>query len=170
MATSVLAQETYVIDSVCVGGERTYRRDGEPGYTYDWYIIDTLAHDTSGITGVDFTEIDGTDTTVGNEIFNIWDTPGIYDILVYVTSEHGCDTVEQGLVKVFELPGVDAGVDQTICSMEDIVLTGDTAWNYSGMYWESTGDGAFSDTFALHPTYYLGAADSVSGSVTLILT
>ncbi len=170
MATSVLAQETYVIDSVCVGAERTYRRDGEQGYLYDWFIIDTLAHDTFAVPGVDFSEIVGTDTTWGNEIIHIWDAVGEFDILVYVTSEHGCDTLEQGMVKVFELPGVDAGVDQTICSMEDIVLTQDTAWNYSGMYWESTGDGAFSDTFALHPTYYLGSADSASGSVTLIIT
>ena len=56
VTTMVIAQESYVIDSVCVGAERTYRRDGEAGYTYYWEIIDRQLDDTIPVSGVDFTE------------------------------------------------------------------------------------------------------------------
>ena len=41
MAANLFAQESYVIDSACVGAERLYRRDGEKAYAYDWFIRDT---------------------------------------------------------------------------------------------------------------------------------
>ncbi len=170
MAANLLAQETYVIDSVCVGAERTYRRDGEKLYTYYWDIVDRLAGDTMhNIPGVDFTEVDGIDTTWGNEITHLWDKVGDFDIVVMVTTEHGCDTVEQGMVRVFPLPEAIAGDDRVICNVDDIILSEDTAYNYSILEWTSLSDGTFSDPYSLHPTYYLGPTDSVAGSVTLVL-
>ena len=170
IATAVLAQETYVIDSVCVGADRTYRRDGEKLYTYYWQIVDRTLNDTAYVPEVGFTEVNGTDTTWGSEISKLWDYPGEYDIIVYVTTEHGCDTFEQGMVKVFPLPEALAGPDLVICNLADIYLTQDTAWNHSTLEWTSLGDGTFSDPYSLHPSYYLGSSDSTAGSVTLILT
>ena len=170
MAANLLAQETYVIDSVCVGAERTYRRDGEKLYTYYWEIVDRLASDTSYVPGVDFTEVNGTDTTWGNEITHLWDAIGDFDIVVYVTTEHGCDTVEQGMVRVFPLPEARAGGDHVLCSLDDFEVYGDTVWNHSVLYWATTGDGTFSNEYALHPTYSFGPNDSIRGEVTLYLT
>jgi len=171
MATSVLAQETYVIDSVCVGAERTYRRDGEAGYTYDWYIRDTLGTNVANPSGIDFSEvITPGDTTWGSEITYQWIDTGIFDIVVEVYTEHGCDTLEQGRVKVYPEPEVEVGEDQTVCALENIIVSGDAARNYSVMFWETSGDGSFSDDEQLHPTYYLGLNDSLAGSVTLTIT
>ena len=170
MAANLLAQETYVIDSVCVGAQRTYAHDGEEGYTFAWEIVDRQLGDTMYVTGSDFMDINGTDTTWGNEIEHLWDAEGEYDIIVYVTTEHGCDTLEQGMVKVFELPGVYAGPDLVLCSqLADMVVSGDTAWNYSALYWETLGDGTIVGDGSLHPTYNFGPNDIDIGQVTLIL-
>ena len=171
MAANLLAQESYVIDSVCVGAERTYRRDGEAGYTYYWEIIDRQLNDTTYVTGEDFTEINGTETTWGNEIKDYrWEVPGEYTIVVTVFSEHNCDTIEQGVVKVFEEPFVDAGPDSILCVQEsDLVLSDDTARNYSALYWETLGDGTIIGDERLHPTYQFGATDIANGEVSLVL-
>ncbi|WP_157493817.1 hypothetical protein, partial [Draconibacterium sediminis] len=170
IATNLLAQESYVIDSVCVGTERTYGRDGEEGYTYHWEIIDHQLNDTFPVASVPF-EVDlGTDTIYGSESTILWDTDGDYDIRVYVTSEHGCDTVQQGMVRVFPLPEARAGDDVVLCSFDDYTLFGDTAWNHSQIYWGRTGDGTFSNEYSLHPTYTFGPNDILNGEVTLFIT
>uniref|UniRef100_UPI003216531F Ig-like domain-containing protein n=1 Tax=uncultured Draconibacterium sp. TaxID=1573823 RepID=UPI003216531F len=170
MAANLFAQEIYVVDSVCIGAERTYRHDGEEGYSYYWEIIDVLNRDTSNVPGVDFMEVDNIDTTWGNEITKLWDLVGDFDILVQVTTEHGCDTVEQGMVRVFPLPEAHAGDDEVLCNLEDIIVYGDSAWNYSVIYWGTTGDGILNNEYSLHPTYSFGPNDSLLGEVTLFLT
>lgn len=170
LASSLFAQENYVIDSVCVGTERTYRRDGEAGYTYYWEIVDSLRRDTFAPAGSDFVEIVGTDTTLGNQIDWLWDREGAYGVTVLVTTEHGCDTVEQGLVKVFELPEVDAGPDSTLClSIPEVTLINDSAWHYSILYWASLGDGTFRYDDRLHPTYIFGAGDMAARQASLVM-
>ncbi|WP_167616124.1 gliding motility-associated C-terminal domain-containing protein [Maribellus sediminis] len=158
--------QSYVIDSVCEGAERTYRRDGEAGYTYDWFILDMDSNVVATPVGADVL----VDTTWGSEIDYQWLDTGIFSIKVEVFSEHLCDTLELGQVIVYPDPGLIVPDDQMICAMEDIVVSGDSAWNYSVLFWETRGDGSFSNADQLHPTYYLGPTDSVSGSVTLVLT
>ena len=175
MAANLLAQETYVIDSVCLGAYRTYRLDGEEGSTYEWNIYRTsdsslYAADIPYIEFVDPERPAPGDTTWGSEIDQLWDEEGEFDVEVLHWSAHGCDTVEIGRIKVYPIPEAEAGPDQTVCSMEDIVLEVDTAWNHSSLLWTSSGDGTFSDSTALHPTYLLGPGDSLSGSVQLIIT
>ncbi|MDX8337600.1 Ig-like domain-containing protein [Draconibacterium sp. IB214405] len=170
MAANLLAQENYVIDSVCIGAERTYRRDGEAGYTYYWEIVDRQINDTIFPTGEDFIEINGTDTTWGNQIGYRWEVEGEFDIVVKVFSEHKCDTIEQGYVKVFEEPFVYAGPDSILCDqVPELIVSGDTAWNYSALYWETLGDGSFVDDGRLHPTYRFGPTDIANGEVSLVL-
>ncbi|MCY1721147.1 Ig-like domain-containing protein [Prolixibacteraceae bacterium Z1-6] len=173
LAANLLAQETYVIDSVCLGATRTYRLNGEKGSTYEWKINDSDGVLYASPAYVDFRLDDDPapgDTIWGSEIDQLWDVVGEYDMVVLHWSVHGCDTVEMGHIKVFPLPEAEAGDDQVICSLDDIVVSGDTARNYSSFYWETTGDGTFSSEYALHPTYYLGANDSLNGSITLVLT
>ncbi|WP_346862647.1 Ig-like domain-containing protein [uncultured Draconibacterium sp.] len=175
VTTMVAAQESYVIDSVCLGAYRTYRLDGEEGSTYEWNIYRTsdsslYAADIPYIEFVDPERPAPGDTTWGSEIDQLWDEEGEFDVEVLHWSAHGCDTVEIGRIKVYPIPEAEAGPDQTVCSMEDIILDVDTAWNHSSLLWTSTGDGTFSDSTALHPTYLLGPGDSLSGSVQLIIT
>ena len=173
VTTLVAAQDPYVIDSVCVGANRDYRIDGEELSTYDWFILDTIGNTIANPGYTDFREDDNPnpgDTIWGSEINYTWNDVGEFDILVLHYSEHGCDTFELGRVKVYEAPGVNAGVDQVVCSNETIILSGDTAWNYSTIEWTTSGDGTFDFVDQLHPTYYQGTNDSIAGSVTLILT
>ena len=175
IAANLLAQETYVIDSVCVGATRTYRIDGDEGDTYEWniYSMPDSSLYASEVPYIDFMDEDRPavgDTTWGSEIDQLWDEVGEFDVEVLHWSVHGCDTVEIGRVKVFPAPVAQAGPDQLVCSLEDIVLDADTAWNFSSMFWTSSGDGTFSDPTTLHPTYYIGPTDSLSGSVQLIIT
>ncbi|RIH65635.1 hypothetical protein D1164_08185 [Mariniphaga sediminis] len=174
VASLAAAQDYYVIDSVCVGANRYYRIDGEKGSTYDWHLKDTIAGTEITIpnpAGTAFTDVRSPgDTIWGSEVNILWDNPGIYLLYTYHYSSFGCDTLEQGLVKVYEAPGAVAGLDQTVCLAEPILLTGDTAVNYSKLEWATRGDGTFDATDRLHPIYYPGTNDSISGSVTLLLT
>jgi len=170
--TALVAEgQNYVIDSACVGADRLYRRDGEKGYTYDWYILDTLGTVVANPSGVDFMEVVAPgDTLWGNEIQYLWDVAGEFDIEVQVFTEHGCDTVSNGRMKVFELPEAVAGPDLVFCNFDDVTVAGDTAWNYSVFYWASGGDGYFDDPYQQHPVYHLGSMDSLNQEVTLYLT
>jgi len=172
VTTLVAAQDPYVIDSVCVGADRDYRIDGESILdTYEWFITDTFGVTITSPSYIDFEVVNSLgDTTWGSEINYTWNDVGEFEILTLHYSEHGCDTFELGRVKVYEAPGVNAGVDQVVCSNEAIILSGDTAWNYSTILWETRGDGTFNFDDQLHPTYNQGTNDSIAGNVTLILT
>ncbi len=167
--------QTYVIDSVCVGAERTYRLDGEEGSYYEWdiYSMPDSSVFADSVPYTDFRDIGrptANDTTWGSQIQQLWDVVGEFNIEVTHWSLHGCDTLEVGQIKVFPPPEAIAGPNDVICEFADIQLTGDTAWNHSSLLWTTTGDGTFSDDMALHPIYYLGPADSAASSVTLVLT
>ncbi len=171
IAANVAAQGTYVIDMVCVGADRYYRINGEKGSTYEWYIKDTLGNEIAKPTNIDFwVENSNGDTTRGSEISVIWSNVGMFNLSTLHYSSHGCDTVEQGWVEVYEPPGADAGPDLMVCVNEAAVLSTDTAWSFSSLLWTSAGDGTFSDGSQLHPTYFPGKADSIAGKVVLIIT
>lgn len=178
VTTLVTAQENYVIDSVCVGADRVYRIDneGDKASTFEWHLNDTLTGIEIPIApkeGTPFEIINSPgDTTWGSEVNIQWNDRGVYRLLTFHYSAYidGCDTLEQGLVKVFELPVAFAGPDQQLCITDSYTFTEDTARNYSSFSWESLGDGNFEDSLVFHPTYYFGAADSLTGSVKLVLT
>ena len=171
-AANLAAQVSYVIDEVCTGTNRFYRIDTkEKGSTWNWHVKDTLGNEIANPTYTDFwVESSPGDTLWGSEINYIWDNVGVFHISTLHYSEHGCDTLEQGIVNVYEAPGAIAGDDMIICPTANVTLSTDTALAYSSLVWTTTGDGAFSDETALHPTYFPGTADIISGSVTLILT
>jgi hypothetical protein len=172
-AARVAAQQSYVIDSVCVGSNRTYRIDGEKGSTYEWHLKDMLGNEVTltNPSGIPFTDITSPgDTVWGSEIDILWNTVDQFILSTYHFSVHGCDTLEHGYVRVFDLPEADAGNDQTVCTNEIITLSTATAGNYSSLLWTTSGDGTFNYNDRLHPTYYPGHQDSIAGSVELILT
>ena len=63
-----------------------------------------------------------------------------------------------------------AGPDAEICETDTFNLVDATASNYASLLWTSSGDGTFSDPFALNPTYYPGTGDKIFGSAFLSLT
>jgi hypothetical protein len=169
----VAAQESYVVDSVCVGADRLYRMDGEYGSTYEWSIYNAIDSSLfSSPAYIDYQLNDDPtpgDTIWGSEIAQLWDVVGEFNIEVLHWSLHGCDTFEIGNVTVYPSPEADAGPDQVICDLSDILLSTDTVWNNSALSWTSTGDGSFNIDYQLHPVYALGASDSLTGTVTLVL-
>jgi len=66
---------------------------------------------------------------------------------------------------------VDAGADQTICSGDDVTLSGSFGGGASSASWSTSGDGTFSpNATTMSATYIPGAADIAAGSVSLTLT
>ena len=114
-ASLATAQESYIIDSVCVGAERTYRINGEPGSTWIWklHAADSTQIALSNPAGTDFEDIDSNgDSIWGSEITIPWDVePGIYDLSTEQTSIFGCINHELGQVEVIPGAGAIAGDD-----------------------------------------------------------
>jgi len=69
-------------------------------------------------------------------------------------------------------PNVSAGADQTVCANNATVTLGGTvAGGSTTGYWSSNGTGIFlPDSSALNGTYVPSAADTASGTITLMLT
>ncbi|MBK9356594.1 MAG: gliding motility-associated C-terminal domain-containing protein [Bacteroidales bacterium] len=152
------AGQTYVIDSVCVGSERHYRIDGEANSTYAWSLTDPVG------TIINLPETADTVTILWNGAV------GEYILSVIQTSIHGCDSLELGTIRVFEIPEADAGEDVTLCSSNPYTLINATASEFMNLQWTSTGDGSFDDATLLNPTYTFGPSDISLGTVTLTLT
>ena len=170
-AVNWAAGQSYVIDSLCVGSERTYRIDGEKGSTYQWFIRDTLGNTIDNPAYTDFfSENTPGDTTWGAEAKYLWDSIGVFDVSVLQYSVHGCDTFEQGRVKVFDLPFAYAGWDFDLCDKMIISIVRDSAANYRDVQWTTSGDGTFDSDRRIHVVYSLGPGDSIAGSVILTLT
>lgn len=68
-------------------------------------------------------------------------------------------------------PSVFAGQDATLCSnVASYTIADAYATNFSLITWSTSGDGTFSNTADVNPTYYPGPADYITGFVTLSVT
>ncbi|PKO97581.1 MAG: hypothetical protein CVU14_10555, partial [Bacteroidetes bacterium HGW-Bacteroidetes-9] len=152
------AGQTYVIDSVCVGSERHYRIDGEENSTYSWILTDPVGTITN------LPETADTITVIWNM------AAGEYILSVLQTSIHGCDSLELGIIRVFDLPQAYAGENISLCNSNPYSLIDATASEYMSLQWTSNGDGTFDNSTALNPTYSFGPNDISLGSLTLTLT
>lgn len=171
VATNVAAQENYVIDSVCIGAERVYRGDGELGSTYIWAVTNEVGDTITQSSGNDFNDLISPGVyNYGSEFPVIWDTPGNYLITTIQYSIHGCDTTQQGNVKVFPPPFAFAGDSMFVCDVDTIFLTKARAENYRSLLWTTTGEGVFEDVTSMNPFYIPGGKDKFNGSVMLVLT
>ena len=65
---------------------------------------------------------------------------------------------------------VSAGLDQTVCSDDDIFLNGSIGGSATSGTWTTNGSGTFDDPGLLNATYTPSAADLIAGDVDLILT
>ena len=147
----------YVIDSVCRGAERHYRIDGESGSIYTWVLTNPMG------TAITLPETADTVTIIWNMV------AGDYTLSALQTSIHGCDSLELGIIKIFETPLADAGESITRCAGGLITLVNASASGYSSLLWSSNGDGTFDDANSLNPTYTPGTADITNGFIILTL-
>lgn len=173
LAANLAAQESYVIDLVCQGAVRTYRIEGWEGSVWEWKIRATDGTEVliSQPTGIDFTASDEEGHFIqGSETTIVWNVaPGNYSLSTRQTSTHGCVSHELGEVEVFPAPEADVQKDIILCNGEPVLLDQVTANFYSSLFWETNGDGTFSNTTTLNPTYTPGAADVTAGSAVLTL-
>lgn len=93
--------------------------------------------------------------------------PGYYDeftgivvLTINVLPTFPCQIyVSDSLVlNILSPPQVHAGINQTICKNQIAFLSG-SANNYTGVYWETYGDGTFSNDTILNPVYTPGPND-----------
>ncbi len=82
-----------------------------------------------------------------------------------------CEVSDQDelILYIIANPTCNAGNDKTICEGNNLELSG-SASVYQSVYWESTGDGSFSDINDLNASYYPGQSDIGGVPVTLTLT
>lgn len=107
----------------------------------------------------------------------IWNTGDITPVInvcptsltlytVTVSDQNGCSDSDNITIDIIPLPVANAGPDDAICDYETYTLTG-KASNQSSVLWTTSGDGVFTNTTILNPTYTPGYNDSVNGSVNL---
>lgn len=81
-----------------------------------------------------------------------------------------CPPVEDQMVlNLTPYPLSEAGEDDLICEDEVKTLDDALSSNYSNMYWQTGGDGSFSDETEMNPVYIPGEGDIERGSVKLYL-
>ncbi len=101
--------------------------------------------------------------------------PGSYDFIYTVTATAPCtDATATVTVTIIPDPNVDAGSDEEICEGDVYDLATSTIIpsesETASISWSTSGDGSFSDSNILLPTYTPGANDIMVGSVVLTLT
>ena len=174
LITGIQAVAQEYIDKVCIGAERRYRINGEPGSTYSWMLTNMAGSSVplANSTGTLFNDTDPVTGTAiqGNEITITWQQAGIYTLAAVQNSIFGCDTIGQGEVEVFEMPTAIAGNPLSICSDMNVELSNSSATHYSSLLWTTSGDGHFEDPLILHSRYIVGKNDLIAGSVSLTLT
>jgi len=168
------AGQTYVIDKVCIGSTGHYRIDGEENSTYEWLLYDqagnTISLTNSAGTPFGPVSVSGTDI-FGSEITISWTQAGTFELAaIQYSFPLGCDTLQQGIIEVYNQPEVFAGNPITICSESVVALSGATASNTSALAWTTSGDGTVVNGSTLTPTYTPGPNDILAGTVTLTLT
>ncbi|MCB8963409.1 MAG: gliding motility-associated C-terminal domain-containing protein [Bacteroidales bacterium] len=167
-AANIAAQKYYVIDSVCVDAQRYYSAYGELGSTYKWSVVNESGDTIMQSSGADIKDLITPGLyNYGSEMQITWTTPGFYKITDVQYSIHGCDTLQQGYVRVFNPPTAFAGNPQSVCSSTTVYLDEADAQYYSSVEWISFGDGKFNNKYLLNPEYIAGPNDKLNGYAVL---
>ncbi|NVO21480.1 MAG: PKD domain-containing protein, partial [Bacteroidetes bacterium] len=119
------------------------------------------------------------DGTFNNaSLLNATYSPGVNDIItgnvMLTLTGHGsgsCSAMQATsnlTLSIDPMPSVNAGIDDAFCVLNPIPVTGASASNYSSLQWTG-GDGIFSNSTIINPTYMPGNTDFSNGTVTLTL-
>ncbi|MBU1720347.1 MAG: hypothetical protein KKA07_14890, partial [Bacteroidetes bacterium] len=80
------------------------------------------------------------------------------------------DSIDSFVITIHNTPiSVNAGSNTTLTAGTPYFAGSAVASGFDSLLWATTGDGAFSDTGVLDPTYTPGASDSLGGYIDLIL-
>ncbi len=91
-------------------------------------------------------------------------------LIMTVNGYAPCGTVNDTVyLSVTAAPEAFAGEDHDICEGQTYELSDALAENYSGILWETSGDGTFDDATAMNPVYTPGPNDIDTEEVTLTL-
>ena len=95
-------------------------------------------------------------------------------LVITLTSQNNglCNSVSDNItVFITPKPYVNAGNNDTICASAGVIaITGTVSGSASTGTWTTTGSGAFGNSSSLNTFYTMSAADTLAGSVQLILT
>ncbi|HOW26109.1 MAG TPA: gliding motility-associated C-terminal domain-containing protein [Bacteroidales bacterium] len=101
-----------------------------------------------------------------NDIVN-----GTVELTLTATGAGPCPVTASTMpVSITGAPVASAGVDSTMCSSEISITLAGTASFYSSLLWTTSGNGTFSDSSILTPTYTPDLTDIQTGLVTLTMT
>lgn len=128
------AGQGYVIDSVCQGAERHYRIDGETGSTYTWTLTDPQGNITT------LPETADTVTITWNM------GAGSYILSTLQTSIHGCDSLELGIIKIFENPEITGiqtftstnGLANGYVVVNTVGVSAQSGYSLDGVNWQTS--------------------------------
>ncbi len=97
--------------------------------------------------------------------------PGTYTVTYTLNSpEPGCPATSSEMITVHGMLTVSVGNDMAFCGYQNIQLTGMVVpASPFPVSWETLGDGMFTDVDLLSTTYILGAQDSLTNSVTVVM-
>lgn len=113
---------------------------------------------------------DGTTSSTPNTT-HTYANGGTYKVLLTLNSNLGCGDTVSKYIKIDPKPIANAGPDQSVCATVGSVVLGGSVTNATGGTWTTTGSGTFqANPNILNPTYKPSAADTLAGTVKLILT
>lgn len=108
------------------------------------------------------------DTTNPKTTISVF-APGDYVFQWTITNGKCAPSADAVMVSFAHPATVDAGADLQTCDSSPVTISGATALNSTSLLWSSGGDGIFSDSGSLNPTYTPGTLDISAGSVSLTL-
>ncbi|HRH66377.1 MAG TPA: hypothetical protein PLU53_08775 [Bacteroidia bacterium] len=139
----------------------------ESGVTYQWYR-NSLA--ISGANSTSYTENNLPNITASYTYYVSSTLNGCSVNSFYNSSISDCQLPITEVI-AHDYPIVNAGNDQTVCYNSTVQLNGSISGSVTGGLWSTTiGDGSFSSSTILNPTYTPGSNDIANGSVILTLT
>lgn len=113
---------------------------------------------------------DGTTSALTNPS-HTYATAGTYKVLLTLTTNLGCNDTISRYIKIDPKPVANAGPDQTACASIGTILLNGTVTNATGGTWSTLGSGTFTPTITtLNATYKASPADTLAGTVKLVLT
>jgi gliding motility-associated-like protein len=97
-------------------------------------------------------------------------TPGNYTVYNNMAASGGCAATVDSATIIIDQPATsNSGVDTAVCAGTILNVTG-TVTGTTGLTWSSTGSGIFGSSTSSSTTYTSSSADSLAGSVMLIVT
>ncbi|MFH1319362.1 MAG: PKD domain-containing protein [Bacteroidota bacterium] len=141
-------------DSVCMNTDITFS--------------DTSIVSNDSITSWDW-DFDNGDTSTDQDPTYAFPDSGTFNVILIIASDSGCTDTAQNTIFIQKQPVADAGLDQPVCANNSVVTLAGSATIASGGGWITGGSGAFADSSDLNTTYTPSPADTVAGSVTLLL-